>query len=240
VRVALSCLYSPFDEFDPTRIDGDPPEPEYFERLLCQLDDVEARVRQFEGASVATSPDELERVLGAGQVAVVHSVEGGFHLGASDAQVRKSVAQLAERGVASITLAHLFYRGVATNVAAIPFLPDRVYHWFFRQPNEGLTKLGVATIEACAEHGVLVDVTHCTERSLEEVFGVLDRVDPQRRIPLICSHGATRLGRPDRSAPDYNLTDEWVVRIAERGGVIGLLLCNHYMATGLGLSLGHS
>ena len=32
--------------------------------------------------------------------------------------------KLAAHGVAYITVAHLFWRGVATNAPAIPFLPD--------------------------------------------------------------------------------------------------------------------
>ena len=54
----------------------------------------------------------------------MHCVEGGFHLGATPQQVDANVTALAGRGVAYVTLAHLFWRRVAANAPAIPFIPD--------------------------------------------------------------------------------------------------------------------
>ena len=76
-------------------------------------------------------------------MALVHCVEGGFHLGATTEQVDASVTALAGRGVAYVTLAHLFWRRVAANAPAIPFLPDVVYSTLFPQKaGIGLTELG--------------------------------------------------------------------------------------------------
>ena len=55
----------------------------------------------------------------------MHCIEGGFHLGATPEEVTAHVHELADRGVAYITLAHLFWRRVATNAPALPFLPTR-------------------------------------------------------------------------------------------------------------------
>ena len=66
----------------------------------------------------ATSSDER------GTPRYVHCIEGGFHLGATPEEVTAHVHELADRGVAYITLAHLFWRRVATNAPALPFLPD--------------------------------------------------------------------------------------------------------------------
>ena len=50
------------------------------------------------------------------------------------------MAELAARGVAYVTLAHLFFRQVATNAPAIPFIPDRIYRLLFPQSRDvGLT-----------------------------------------------------------------------------------------------------
>ena len=43
-------------------------------------------------------------------------------------EVTAHVHELADRGVLYITLAHLFWRRVATNAPALPFLPDAVYN----------------------------------------------------------------------------------------------------------------
>src|SRR4051794_22964356 len=44
VGVALSVLYRPFDEMDLGKAYADPPDPEYFEQLMLDLDQVEGEV----------------------------------------------------------------------------------------------------------------------------------------------------------------------------------------------------
>ena len=62
--------------------------------------------------------------------------------------MEKAVERLADSGVAYVTLAHLFWRQVATNAPAIPFLPDWLYRRVFPQPDRGLTELGTAAVRA--------------------------------------------------------------------------------------------
>ena len=74
---------------------------------------------------IARSNAELDRVLAAGKTAIVHTVEGGHVLGAGldedDLAGRLArLDELAERGVASITLAHLFPNDLAGHAEAIP------------------------------------------------------------------------------------------------------------------------
>src|SRR5205823_1178013 len=109
---------------------------------------------------------------------------------------------LASRGVAYVTAAHLFYRSVATNSAALPFLPDWLYHFVFRQPHTGLTDLGEALVRALVREGVLVDVTHMSAASLRDTFDLVDELDPERRVPILASHMACRFGHLE-----YNLDD---------------------------------
>ena len=85
-------------------------------------------------------------------------------LGATPAEIDANVAELARRGVAYVTLAHLFWRGVATNAPALPFLPDWLYRLVFRQPKVGLTELGTAAARAMVRERVLVDITHMSEQ----------------------------------------------------------------------------
>ena len=48
-----------------------------------------------------------------------------------------------------MTLAHLFFRQVATNAPAIPFIPDWIYRLLFPQRRDvGLTPLGEAAVRA--------------------------------------------------------------------------------------------
>ena len=78
----------------------------------------------------------------------------------------------------SITLAHLFWRQVATNAPALPFLPDPVYRAVFPQPaGAGLTALGVAAVEAMYDARMLVDVSHMRQDAIDATFAVLERLD---------------------------------------------------------------
>jgi microsomal dipeptidase-like Zn-dependent dipeptidase len=230
VSAVLSVLYVPLDEMDLGKAYGAPPDPDYFQRLVRQLDLVESHLAQSHDdvAVVARDLDELEAAMEGGRLALVHCVEGGFHLGATPGQVERNVAVLAERGIAYIGLAHLFWRGVATNAAALPFLPDRVYHLLFPQPDRGLTVLGEAALRAMVQTGILVDVTHMSARSFDDALELLDELDPDRRVPVVASHMACRFGDLE-----YNLTDAQIARIGERDGAMGVILCDHFVKEGL-------
>jgi microsomal dipeptidase-like Zn-dependent dipeptidase len=225
VGVALSVLYLPFDEMDLGKRYGDPPDPAYFGRLLDELELVERDIaKHADQAKVVHTAAELEQCLTDERLAIVHAVEGGFHLGADQAAIAANVAELDRRGVAYVTLAHLFWRGVATNVPALPFLPDWMYRLLFPQPRgEGLSSLGEAAVRAMVLHRVLVDVTHMSDQSLTDTFTLLDQLDPERRKPVIATHMACRFGRLA-----YNLNDDTIKRIAERNGVLGVIDCRHY------------
>ena len=232
VRVAMSVLYSPFDEMDVGKHYGSPPDSNYFPTLLRQLEGVEDEVEHDHAgrARVVHDRAELQAAIDAKEVALVHCVEGGFHLGGMSEEVDRNVAELARRGCFYVTVAHLFYRSVATNVNAIPFLPDRVYRFLFPMPEGvGLTALGRAAVTALVRERVLIDVSHMGQTALDDTFALLDELDPDREVPVIATHTAYRFGDDP-----YNLTAETFERIVARGGVAGLILAEHQAADGLG------
>lgn len=224
VGAVLSVLYSPLDEMDLTLPYGAPPRPGYIDSVLGQIDLVEAHVggEPFQ-ATVAHSPAELDAAIAAGRPALVHCIEGGFALGSTDAEIDGNVGELARRGVAYVTLAHLFWRGVATNAPALPFLPDALYRKVFGEPDVGLTALGTAAATALAREGMLVDVTHMSERAMADTFATLG---PD--VPVIASHMACRFG-----SLAYNLSDDTIREIGRRGGIMGVIACEHYTRSGL-------
>jgi microsomal dipeptidase-like Zn-dependent dipeptidase len=224
VGAILSVLYSPFDEMDLTLPYGAPPQPGYIDSVLGQIDIVEAHVggEPFD-ATVAHGPGELEAAIAAGRAAIVHCIEGGFALGATAAEIDANVGELARRGVAYVTLAHLFWRGVATNAPALPFMPDALYRKVFGEPDVGLSALGTAAATALTREGVLVDVTHMSEHAIADTFSTLG---PD--VPVIASHMACRFG-----SLAYNLTDDTIREIGRRGGVMGVIACEHYTRSGL-------
>ena len=224
VGAVLSVLYSPLDEMDLGLPYGSPPKPGYIKSVLEQIQLVEDHVAgEPLGATVAHDTAALDAALAAGRTAILHAIEGGFALGATPAEIDANVADLARRGVVYVTLAHLFWRGVATNAPALPFLPDWLYRLIFPSPKIGLTDLGTAAARAMVRERVLVDITHMSEQAIADTFAA---VGPEP--PVIASHMACRFGKLS-----YNLTDDVIREIGRRGGVMGVIACTHYTHDGL-------
>jgi microsomal dipeptidase-like Zn-dependent dipeptidase len=231
VAICCSALYSFFDEWDFTKWRyGEPPDQTYFPTLERQIDLVEERIAHHHAGEAVVAHDlaELDAALAAQTLALVHTVEGGFHVGESPAAIDANTTTLAQRGIATLAPAHLIYRGIATNSPALPFMPDWLYRVVFRQPHTGLTDLGEALVRAMVRERITVDITHMSDASIDDTFALLDELDPGRTVPIIASHMACRFGRLD-----YNLSDATIARVAERGGALGVIFCDHYMRDGI-------
>jgi len=230
VQVALSVLYSFFDELALGHEYPAPPSAAYVDAVLRQADLVERNIHDHHDseALVAHNPGDLDRAAREGKVALIHCVEGGYHLGATEEEVSDAVARLARRGIAYVTLAHLLWRHVATDAPAIPFLPDWLYRWLFPQPEEGLSNLGRAAVEAMVRDRVLIDLSHMSDRSVSDTLSHLDELDVPTPTPVIATHAGFRFG-----SQEYMLTEDTIGRIADRGGVVGLIMAQHQICDGL-------
>ena len=223
-------LYQPFDEIDLTQSYGAPPRESYFKDIVDQRQTVEDYVAAHRGeVAIAHSVTELDALLGDGVPTLIHAIEGGFQLGRDPAEVRRNVKELADLGIAYVTVAHLFFRDVATNAPALPFLPDWLYNRVFPQEHdEGLTALGHEVVDAMVDEGVLIDITHMRSQSIRDVMAQLDARDPAKEIPVMGTHMAYRFG-----GLEYSFDDETIKAVAARGGVLGCILCKHFITSGL-------
>jgi microsomal dipeptidase-like Zn-dependent dipeptidase len=238
VRVVASALYLPYAEMDLAEPYGAPPLSGSFSELVEQLEGVERELATIDPEGrrhrIVRSAADLRAAPEDRRVAFVHAVEGGFQLGATPAEIDRNVVELAARGVVYITLAHLFWRRIATNAPALPFLPDRLYNRVFPQPDgAGLTDLGAAAVRAMYRECVLVDITHMRGDALADTFALLTELDREhgrdpREHPVISSHAGFRFGRQT-----YMHTAQTVRAIADRGGVIGLILAQHQINDGV-------
>lgn len=238
VRVVFSVLYLPFAEMDLDEWPGSDPEDHYYDDLLDHLGEVNDDLEREDPAgtrkTIVRSGAELEEAIANERVAIVHCVEGGFHLGSTVGDIDRRVAELARSGVAYITLAHLFWRQVATNAPALPMLSDGLYDLIFRQPSgTGLSPLGEAAVRAMYEHRVLIDLSHMRQEALDDTFALLAALDEEygadpRDFPVIASHAGYRFRRLS-----YMLDPQTIRRIAERDGVVGLILAQHQLNDGL-------
>ncbi|MCD4676477.1 MAG: dipeptidase [Desulfobacula sp.] len=75
----------------------------------------------------------------------------------------------------------------------------------------GLTKPGEELIRYCNELGVIVDVSHASDKAFYDIASMT-------KIPFMASHSNARQVCPN----DRNLTDDMIHMIADRGGIIGL------------------
>jgi membrane dipeptidase len=232
VGLAMSVLYCPFEEIDLGKPYAAPPEPDYFGGLLEDMAAVEKEVATHGESTIRIVTDlgQLDRCLEDGAIALVHAVEGGFHLGDGEEEIARNCATLADRGVAYVTVAHLFFRQVATNAPALPFLPDSVYRLLFPQRRrDRLTPRGEAVVRGLVENRILIDVCHMDPPAIHAALDLLDReLDRERRLPVVSTHSGYRFG-----SQQYMPDEAIVRRIAERGGVVGLIMAQHQLNDGI-------
>ena len=238
VRLVLSVLYEPFAEIDLDELPNSDPEDGYFSDLIDHLDRVEKELSQIDPDRrrhlVARSEADLAAAADTGRIAFVHCVEGGFHLGRTNAAITKNVAELARRGVGYVTVAHLFYRGIATNAPALPMFSDRTYNRIFCQPHKGLTELGREAVRAMYANRILIDVSHMSAEALDDTFDLLKELDSEHgaeptTFPVVATHAGYRFGNQA-----YMLDRRNIERVVARDGVIGLIMARHQLQDGIG------
>lgn len=92
----------------------------------------------------------------------------------------------------------------------------------------GLTDLGRALVGRMDELGVVHDLSHLSQRSVDELLSMTD-------APVIASHSNCRalMGDPNSLSNQRHQTDETIAEIADRGGVIGINLLSAFLEPGL-------
>jgi microsomal dipeptidase-like Zn-dependent dipeptidase len=172
-------------------------------------------------ARFARSIDELDAILNQPgpnrPVALVHSIEGGHTLEGK----LSNLDAFFQRGVAYMTLAHFFPNEIVN--PTFPW-PEHLQHfnWFQdeRDLTRGLTSFGEEVIERMTELGMLIDIAHCTPPARQRIYDIVGS-----RAPLIASH----VGAFDINPDPYNLKDWEMKRIADSGGLIGVIFMNYWL-----------
>jgi len=148
-----------------------------------------------------TTRAELDRHLASGAVSAVLGVEGGQVLEGDPGRL----AVLVEDGVRFIGLTHLSNNALGGSSFPAPHRP-------------GLSREGHEVVEAMRAKGVAVDLAHASPKTIADVL-------THREVPLMCSHtGVSGAKRHFR-----NLRDPELRAIADRGGVVGIILAPVYL-----------
>jgi microsomal dipeptidase-like Zn-dependent dipeptidase len=232
VRLAMSVLLDEFSEVDLSKRYAAPPAPDYFGGLISQMEEIEAEITSHDHETIrlVTNLEELDSCLESRAIGLIHAVESGHHLGNSAEEIAANCKTLGEKGVGYVTVAHLFFRQVATNAPALPFMSDTVYDFVFPQPGtDRLTSRGEAVVRGLVENRILIDLTHMDSGGIAEVFSLLDQeVDPEKQFPVVSTHAGFRFGEQD-----YMCDRGIVEKIAERDGIVGLIMAQHQLNDGL-------
>jgi microsomal dipeptidase-like Zn-dependent dipeptidase len=157
-------------------------------------------------------------------VGVVHNIEGAHSLeGAEESPDNwlDNLQCLFDKGVAYLTIAH-FYANEAVN-PCFPY-PESVQKLrCFRGDRNlalGLTDFGERLVETMVDLGMILDIAHCTPPARKRIYEIVGD-----RAPLIASH----VGAYEVNPSPYNLKDWELEKIAETGGVVGIIFMNYWL-----------
>jgi len=75
----------------------------------------------------------------------------------------------------------------------------------------GLTKNGILAIEKLNESGIMIDISHASDKTIDDILKI-------STAPIYASHSNSR----EVCKNSRNLTDEQIKKIAKNGGIIGI------------------
>ena len=183
----LSALF--FSIWIPSKITG----PQAVKQALDQIDAVRETVRNHPNdLALATTADEIRTARQQNKIAALLGVEGG-HMIANDLGVLRSFAAL---GVRYMTLTH------TGNTDWADSSTDKAEH-------NGLTDFGKDVVREMNRLGVIVDVSHVSDKTFYDVLAT-------SKAPVFASHSSCRALC---DAP-RNMTDDMIRDLAKHGGVI--------------------
>ncbi len=166
---------------------------EAVKRALDQIDAVrQAVARHPNDLALATTADEVRTAHLSGQIAALMGIEGG-HMIADDLGMLRTYARL---GVRYMTLTHMVNTDWADSST------DKPAH-------NGLTDFGKQVVSAMNHSGIIVDVSHVSDKTFYDALAV-------SQAPMIASHSSCRA----ICDTPRNMTDDMIRALASKGGVI--------------------
>lgn len=138
--------------------------------------------------------DEAETAMQHGLIGLAMGMENGSPL---DGKL-ENVAFFRNRGISYITLTHALSNQISDSSY------DDNHQW------NGLSPFGKEVVAEMNRLGVMIDISHVSDDAFWQVMEL-------SRVPLIASHSSARYYTPEW---ERNMSDEMIVALAARGGVI--------------------
>lgn len=174
------------------------------ERAFRVLDAIHEMCEDYpELVSLATTPEDAYRIEKEGKRAAFIGMENGYPIGQDLSLIEKYY----DRGVRYITLCHSRDNDICDSSTDLGGPEDN-----------GLSEFGKEVIAECNRLGIMVDISHASEKSF---FDIIEAT----KAPIMASHSSARaLCNHPR-----NLTDEQLKALAKNGGVIQICFVSSFV-----------
>lgn len=166
-------------------------------RALAQVDAVHAIAEKYPGqVAVATTAEEVRRVVASGRLALLMGMEGGYMI-EDDIRALRMFHRL---GVRYVSLTHAFNTNWADSSGTGRPVPPT---------HSGLSPFGRAVVKEMNRIGMIVDVSHVADSTFYDALAVT-------RAPVVLSHSSVD------AIKDHprNISDDMLRALAKNGGVI--------------------
>jgi len=173
-------------------------------RIILMLDAVDKMCAKYPNlVAKATTPADAYRIKKEGKRAAFIGIENGYAIG-KDLSL---IGQYAARGVRYLTLVHSADNDICASST------DR------NSPeDEGLSDFGREVVAECNRRGVMVDVSHMSDKAFYDVLKVT-------KSPIIASHSCCRAVCDN----PRNLTDDQIRALAKNEGVLQMCFLSGYL-----------
>ncbi|GAA4811112.1 dipeptidase [Marinicella pacifica] len=159
------------------------------------IDGVEKMVEQSpDKFALAKSPADIKANFKKGLVSLPMGMENGSPIAGNLA----NLTHFYDRGIRYITLSHSLSNHIS----------DSSYDE--KRPAQGLTDFGKKLVTAMNNIGMMVDVSHISDKAFEQVIEI-------SKVPVIASHSSARHFTPGF---ERNMSDAMIKSLADKGGVI--------------------
>lgn len=183
-----------------SKVDYDVKSPTEYADLI--FDKIEETVqRNKDHVSIARTPADLYGDKRHGRKSIMLGIENGLALDGNPANVK----HFAQRGVVYVTLCHNGDNDLCDSARGC-------------STHNGVSRRGEMMIREMNRHGIMVDLSHASEKSFYDAIGISS-------APIVCSHSSAR------ALCDHprNLTDDQMRALARCGGVAQITLYGGFL-----------
>ncbi len=191
---------------NPSRYDGDAA----WERAKALVGAVRAAAERHPAlAAVCTTAEEVRRAAAEGRACLLMGVEGAHALGSDDpAVIMERLREIHRMGARYMTITWSTDNPLGHSSTGA-------------HPERGLTEVGRAVVREMNRLGMIVDVSHVSDRTFWDIMEVTER-------PALASHSSARaLAEHPR-----NMGDDMIRRVAEGGGAVCINYYSQYIDVG--------